>query len=616
MVISEHTQKVTKNKLLPNKSIKRGNMRNFDLEKIFSWDFLSFLIFTIVFLLVFSNSCIAATVTVSWTRNQEPDIAGYKIYYGTKSKNYTNTITVHDTATSPSKISYVISGLPEGQTYYFALKAFNTSNQFSDFSEEVSLYIPPSFGNSSVGVTAEDYCSPQAISQKYEWIKEVKVGNFVNSSGPDAYGDFTDKIIPLNPGQNVPITLTPGFASKPYDEYWRVWIDFNNDGDFDDAGELVLQKHGTSTISGSIQIPNNATGTVRMRIGIQYRNFPHVCSSIKYGEFEDYMISFDTNEGFGTETSKVYLNSNSSNSNNWPQNLSYCTAQGTSQKYEWIKEVKVGNFVNSSGPDAYGDFTDKIIPLNPGQNVPITLTPEFASKPYDEYWSVWIDFNNDGDFDDAGELVLQKYGTSTVSGSIQIPNNATGTVRMRIGMQYKNYPSSACGNVNYGEVEDYTISLDGENSAYSAENLGNVTQNLNYCTVQGTSQKYEWIKEVKVGNFVNSSGPDAYGDFTDKVIPLNPGQNVPITLTPEFASKPYDEYWSVWIDFNNDGDFDDAGELVLQKHGTSTVSGSIQIPNNADGSLRMRIGVQYRNFPSKCGTIKYGEFEDYTILVQ
>ena len=90
---------------------------------------------------------LAASVTLTWDRNQEPDIAGYKIFYGTSSHNYTDSTTINDTATSPPQISHTIDGLSEGMTYYFAVKAFDLAGQYSDFSSEISAAIPSSGGD-------------------------------------------------------------------------------------------------------------------------------------------------------------------------------------------------------------------------------------------------------------------------------------------------------------------------------------------------------------------------------------------------------------------------------------------------------------------------------------
>ena len=75
---------------------------------------------------------------MSWTSNSEADLAGYKLYVGTAPGRYTY-------AGSPLIIglmgSYTISGLPMGQTYYFALSAFDSSGNESALSSEVSKSI-------------------------------------------------------------------------------------------------------------------------------------------------------------------------------------------------------------------------------------------------------------------------------------------------------------------------------------------------------------------------------------------------------------------------------------------------------------------------------------------
>ncbi|MCD6199355.1 MAG: fibronectin type III domain-containing protein [Deltaproteobacteria bacterium] len=81
----------------------------------------------------------AASITMTWNRNQEPDIAGYKIFYGTQSGYYTDSITVNDTVNQPQQRSYTIAGLSEGTTYYFVLKAFDRIGQESEYSNEILL---------------------------------------------------------------------------------------------------------------------------------------------------------------------------------------------------------------------------------------------------------------------------------------------------------------------------------------------------------------------------------------------------------------------------------------------------------------------------------------------
>ena len=69
---------------------------------------------------------------VSWNANTESDLAGYRVYYGTSSRNYPNSISVGKVT------SATISGLTIGTKYYIALKAVDTSGNLSGYSAEVT----------------------------------------------------------------------------------------------------------------------------------------------------------------------------------------------------------------------------------------------------------------------------------------------------------------------------------------------------------------------------------------------------------------------------------------------------------------------------------------------
>jgi hypothetical protein len=76
------------------------------------------------------------SVTLSWQSNPDPEVAGYDIYYGSTSHDYTNII---DAGTN----SFVtISNLASGITYYFAATAYDAQNQQSEFSNEAIFTVP------------------------------------------------------------------------------------------------------------------------------------------------------------------------------------------------------------------------------------------------------------------------------------------------------------------------------------------------------------------------------------------------------------------------------------------------------------------------------------------
>src|SRR5437870_12000577 len=77
----------------------------------------------------------AAQVTLAWDANTEPDLAGYKLYYGLSSGSYQFSVDVGNVT------NYTLSGLLDGRIYYFAATAYNLSVAESGFSNEVSKAI-------------------------------------------------------------------------------------------------------------------------------------------------------------------------------------------------------------------------------------------------------------------------------------------------------------------------------------------------------------------------------------------------------------------------------------------------------------------------------------------
>lgn len=183
----------------------------------------------------------------------------------------------------------------------------------------------------------------------------------------------------------------------------------------------------------------------------------------------------------------------------------YCTSSGGGN-YEWIAGVAIGGVNNSSAKGGYSDYTAQVANLNSGSNS-ATLTPGFTSGAYTEYWSVWIDFNKDGDFTDSGEqLINGQSSKAAISANLNIPTSAAGVngARMRIAMKYGSAASSACENFASGEVEDYSVNIvgsgGGNQSPISNANgpyAGNVNTNINFnsngsADTDGNIAAYSW----------------------------------------------------------------------------------------------------------------------------
>jgi hypothetical protein len=76
----------------------------------------------------------AAGLSVSWDPNSEPDLAGYRIYYGTAPGGYEAVVTV-----GSETYAHQLAGLAPETTYHVAVTAFDLSGNESDFSEERSV---------------------------------------------------------------------------------------------------------------------------------------------------------------------------------------------------------------------------------------------------------------------------------------------------------------------------------------------------------------------------------------------------------------------------------------------------------------------------------------------
>ena len=159
---------------------------------------------------------------------------------------------------------------------------------------------------------------------------------------------------------------------------------------------------------------------------------------------------------------------------------SYCEASGTEPWEDYIRRVRFGSINNTSFKDGYGDFTDQMTNLEIGSQTNISLYARFSFQSYDEYFTVWIDWNHDGDFYDSGELVFSDVldadfngqNPPPVTGVVETPVYALqGATRMRVAMRRNAY-AQPCGDFQYGEVEDYTVVVTINGEGLETENMG------------------------------------------------------------------------------------------------------------------------------------------------
>jgi hypothetical protein len=142
----------------------------------------------------------------------------------------------------------------------------------------------------------------------------------------------------------------------------------------------------------------------------------------------------------------------------------YCTA-GSTNASEYISNVAIGSINQASvrGTAGYQDYTWQTTAMQKGVNTTATIT---VTNPYvSDQILIWIDWNQDGDFDEAGENVYASTGSFAsphTTANFAPPAGAkTGITRMRIRLHNTINGTNAtpCGNSGYGEVEDYSLNV-------------------------------------------------------------------------------------------------------------------------------------------------------------
>jgi hypothetical protein len=72
------------------------------------------------------------TISLTWDSNTDPDLGGYRVYYGTASGSYSHSTDVGNVTT------FSLTGLTKGQTYFIVATAYDASQNESGYSNEVS----------------------------------------------------------------------------------------------------------------------------------------------------------------------------------------------------------------------------------------------------------------------------------------------------------------------------------------------------------------------------------------------------------------------------------------------------------------------------------------------
>ncbi|MEZ5108373.1 MAG: GEVED domain-containing protein [Bacteroidia bacterium] len=407
----------------------------------------------------------------------------------------------------------------------------------------------------------------------------------------------------------VTISATPGGASF---QLYKVYIDYNDNGSFDDAGEMVYTSgfisSATNFSQGNIIIPLTAPlGTHRLRVRstnpLNSGYDANSCSDDGYlGEVEDYNITINPAPPCsGTPTPGATLSNRPLACASTTINLSLeNVTPGTGVTYQWqsspdagfatptnlgtaetqtatqtattyyrclvtcsgntgistpvmvyyttncycvepavvsdgcalglyINNVTFAGINNTSGCynpvpytyPYYSFFPSQTAAVTQGGVYPFSVSTPTQSGGYYQWFGVWIDYNDNGSFEDAGELVLSSVAggdvsTNTLTGNITIPLSSTpGVHLMRVRSGNVSAAINSCtDNAVSGETEDYLIDITAAPACAGTPNPGNtLSTDLNVCSTDNitlslqnnpieTGYSYQWQVST-----VSATGP-------------------------------------------------------------------------------------------------------------
>jgi hypothetical protein len=387
-------------------------------------------------------------------------------------------------------------------------------------------------GCSGTTPTTPQYCAANGTNTQYEWISNVKVGTINNTTGANGgYGNFTNLSTTLTKGTAYTISMTPAFSGSAYSEYFRVYIDYNGDLDFADAGELVYTSPAvTSVTSASITIPTTAiTGTTRMRVMMKDAAITGPCEVFTYGEVEDYTLNLQPSSGTATCSQPASLTSSSitsssatlswgavsgatgytlqvkpSTSTTWTSytvtsNSANVTGLTASTTYNWQVRTTCSsgtsayttgtNFTTLAATSTCSDTYESNNTLSAAKTIAVnTNIPALIGTSTDIDWfkftntstqkNIRVTLSNlPADYDlrlynSAGTLLYSSENGGTTSESITYNNAPVATYYIRVRGYNGAFSSSACYRVNAGiSSTAFKLDMSGEYGEEANESL-------------------------------------------------------------------------------------------------------------------------------------------------
>ena len=537
----------------------------------------------------------------------------------------------YDTATPTA--AKIIDTIPTNKNDGMSCPSAGSPFNF-DFSDAPTVGTAPDGVNAvAYGITSHNYVSGVKLGAVLD-IDSASIADATTNATGDGADDDGVALPALIQGMAATIAVEVSGAGG----YLQGWIDWNGDGDFADAGEQVatdLQDAGSGTINILVDVPLNAT-TNQTFARFRWSTTPslNAVDSAADGEVEDYALTIETRYQPTLPSGSCHgtyaywsVNANS--------NPLYTAGNGEDDNYSNTNAMLIGGWQPASdgtwvrADSPVPDGTGTILPhSNAGDLISEDNTPivesvlavfRMTAEPNQPYT---VPLRDDGSheeqtiaaFDAAGNLISptpvttdSSVATSNYSLLVDVPasgeffiyvwkvdiDQSSSTVYPICAMDFGDAPNS------YGDASHVITS-----SVF----LGVLIDN------DAASQNTGLLAD----------GDDTDGSNDDDGVTfelLNGNRTLWLDSMNLYAvDTSVDGFLNAWIDWNQDGDWDDVGEQIATNEpmvtGNNLLSVSVS-PTLALGTTfaRFRFTSASVNTPSPLGLMHDGEVEDYAITL-
>ncbi|OJV55225.1 MAG: hypothetical protein BGO31_20000 [Bacteroidetes bacterium 43-16] len=493
------------------------------------------------------------------------------------------------------------------------------------------------------------YCSMTYASSCSSWgTSQVTVGTFTHNPACNSstkYQDYTAQNIPLTAGVSTNVSLTAlGYTGV------GMAADFNNDLDFEDAGETLFLPNyfdgpgGTAAFTGTVTVPPYVVaGNYRLRIWNRTANAGGANNGVipcgtgyGYGRYLDYTLVV-TNTATCLPPSNVQVTAAATTAA-----ISWTASTSTPPNYRWKVVAAGADPVTAPAVVATATGTTAAVTANATGLTPATSYDAYVkalcSASDSSVWTLVRNFTTLCD----GTPVTGVASSSVASVCPTVSFNLVLTgVTAAPGITFQWQSSSAAGgpftNITGATTATYAHSQSAVtyyrcivtctgSTLTSTSNVISVGINAPtscYCTPTSTSGTTYYITSFSTTGGLtnitnNGTSTGSYNQYLTQSASALMGSTVNFSLTTNSQLV----YRAIYIDWNQDGAFDETTEKAYTGNYSTvtgtTVTGSFLVPLTAmPGNTRMRVRSSYYLGATMhaCNSLSAGEAEDYTFNV-